>query len=1502
MTSQPGIVDSNTRLNDDENEDSLASHRRSSQHLLRRNSTSRSTILSRSAPLLTPSSSTATTTTNSKADLLFVEESGLSGVRVSSEEVHRRYRDAFNTGVKTPEIYQMEKEADEIDFGFGGTSLNELVENEVDTGGRRRRASVSKVILATTTSAGLRSATPSAQPGLTRAIHTSAVDAAPLPLSSSPITATKQSTAFPASFVDDPPQATLPRHRRHSTASILDVPSSSSAPPPAEKDFLLDAVRNHRRSPRSPIRPSTSHPSDNVKPGSRQSQNSSYVPTPSFRVSQFKFVDAEAEERHRALTKGAFSRSIPEVLRAVRNYEAVESSWSTISHNAAIAALLRVLRPMDSLSPILKLYNDLFTTNGLAPNGLSYELILRAFSTRESGVVQNIQLLERRMKKRMLIAKARGPEWGRYTGDDILTPRERKVYADLKGEDYLTPAIQVYTAMGPETATMDPVAVQKLFESAAARGRVDVALSLFARLDGRRVENRQAKSYDTLMTMYSKFDKDSQTILDIMEAFLEARRLGMRERRNDGSSMRFVGAGKHKYSTEPEYQVMDATEATSYLDFKSSGDVRTWDVAFNALFEVGDSAAAVQLLDKLLEAQRAAEEDGSKLPEGYPKKLTPNTFMTLVSGFIKVDDAASARTWFDQGVASYANVSSKHPIFFGLPMSAGIDAAGPNFEKTEFVELTNHIYRSYTAHFEAYHPIDLNYAPSDITTICDFNLAASYWSPDAAVQSVALDAVLEFVASYRAAAEQGLLSAVLEKADVERPFSTGLLARVVGALAHHQRWEEAKEVYLDLTESTKETIIFESSPAMRKLRDQERESQKLIARSARTWALTLVDPTAAMLGLVPNPTRTNIDGVRAFAAQPNWFVARSPPPSIQIVTSVLFEFKLITDADGLHRRCDLEITLISAFLRDYRAAEWNAKALDLSSDQWFTILDSAAQVALYEREGVALPFEFPGFEPIADAFFGTEMLLDTDREYNYVPLVKALKASGISNQRIVALLCTIDPRINALVESGEFSLSSLFESQPFSTSQSSLPSIDLAPAPSAEFEAITATDISSALDSSESVSLPTPPSTPPTYLSSQASSVVPERSQKLDLELSRKLETLILGEVRDVDKAYKVAFDGAAKGRLAHPEALARLVEALGRDHKVDQARRVYLLAYDALPLLELEQQSLAWVLLEDKMIIALAHGGAMEDVTVHRRRLLEQGSAPSADAYAAMILNMYETTDDAAVALELFEESQRHGVAPNVYLFNTLISKLSRARRAREALTYFELMKQTGVRPTSITYGAIINACCKTGDDVSADYLFKEMVRSPLFRPRVPPYNTMIQFYTSTKPSRDRALDYFDQLVRARVQPTGHTYKLLLDAYGLIGEPDLASVQDVFKKLIVDEAVTVTGAHWASLIQTYGERVGDVAKTLEIFDAIATHPSTIQGKSHQPDAVVYESLLNVFVHHNLPDMVEKYVKQMQERGVRMTAYVANTIINVSFFSPVTLKCHCGSSLYVASY
>ena len=129
--------------------------------------------------------------------------------------------------------------------------------------------------------------------------------------------------------------------------------------------------------------------------------------------------------------------------------------------------------------------------------------------------------------------------------------------------------------------------------------------------------------------------------------------------------------------------------------------------------------------------------------------------------------------------------------------------------------------------------------------------------------------------------------------------------------------------------------------------------------------------------------------------------------------------------------------------------------------------------------------------------------------------------------------------------------------------------------------------------------------------------------------------------------------------------------------------------------------------------------------------------------------------------AMTLFNEAK--GVAKNIYLYNTMISKLAKARKADDALQLFREMKDSGLKPTSVTYGAVIAACCRVGDAESAENLFQEMASQSNFKPRIPPYNTMIQLYTQTKPDRQRALDYYNALLEAHIRPTAHTYKVII-------------------------------------------------------------------------------------------------------------------------------------------
>ncbi|EPQ25798.1 uncharacterized protein PFL1_06665 [Pseudozyma flocculosa PF-1] len=353
-------------------------------------------------------------------------------------------------------------------------------------------------------------------------------------------------------------------------------------------------------------------------------------------------------------------------------------------------------------------------------------------------------------------------------------------------------------------------------------------------------------------------------------------------------------------------------------------------------------------------------------------------------------------------------------------------------------------------------------------------------------------------------------------------------------------------------------------------------------------------------------------------------------------------------------------------------------------------------------------------------------------------------------------------------------------------------------------------------------------------------------------------------------------------GNFAHPEGLAALIGAFGRAGNTERIHELYAMAQHVLHALggDPSWQRNAWFHVEDAMISAFSHAGNVDAATVHRHRIIAAGGAPSASAYAALIATIRDTTDDASIAQELFDESRRFGITPSAYLFNTVISKLSRARKADRALQLFDEMTiNHRIRPTSVTYGAVINACTRIGDEQRAVQLFARMEDDPSFKPRVPPYNTMMQFYVQTLQDREKALVYYNKMVEAGVAPSSHTYKLMLDLYGAIEPVMPDELESTFEQIVQDPSVKVQGTHWASLIICYGSMLGDLDKAVATFESIASHPSTVASGSRLPDAVSFEALLAVFVNRDRPDLVRTHFAKMVGSGIKMTAYIANLLI-----------------------
>ncbi|KIM42753.1 hypothetical protein M413DRAFT_18499 [Hebeloma cylindrosporum] len=410
----------------------------------------------------------------------------------------------------------------------------------------------------------------------------------------------------------------------------------------------------------------------------------------------------------------------------------------------------------------------------------------------------------------------------------------------------------------------------------------------------------------------------------------------------------------------------------------------------------------------------------------------------------------------------------------------------------------------------------------------------------------------------------------------------------------------------------------------------------------------------------------------------------------------------------------------------------------------------------------------------------------------------------------------------------------------------------------------------------EALSPAEPPSVPDTtsHVSMEnlpALTVDPYFSKQIEETLRFHPERVVLD---GRDSAYALFQEGVRRGVAPHIHTVARMIQGYGRSGHLDIVRELYTAAQALIPSYPENKRIEMWAFVEDAMIIALAHAGHIDAAHVHRIRLLDQGATPSSDAYGVLIQNVKDTTDDTLGGLALFHEALERGVQPNLYLYNNIISKLSKARKADYALELFQQMKVSGIKPSSITYGAVIGACARVGDVTSARTLFAEMINSSTFKPRVPPYNTMMQLYTTTKPSRVSVLYYYGEMKKAKVRPSAHTYKLLLDAYGSIEPVQLKEMEATFEELQKDKGVQVTGTHYASLINAYGCVAKNFDKAISVFESMDRSRG-----APPPDAVVFEAVINVLVAHKRTDLLPLYVSKMVEAGVHMTAYIANFLI-----------------------
>ncbi|KAI2641235.1 hypothetical protein GGS21DRAFT_503646 [Xylaria nigripes] len=346
-----------------------------------------------------------------------------------------------------------------------------------------------------------------------------------------------------------------------------------------------------------------------------------------------------------------------------------------------------------------------------------------------------------------------------------------------------------------------------------------------------------------------------------------------------------------------------------------------------------------------------------------------------------------------------------------------------------------------------------------------------------------------------------------------------------------------------------------------------------------------------------------------------------------------------------------------------------------------------------------------------------------------------------------------------------------------------------------------------------------------------------------------------------------------------HPRYItySKLISAAAREGKKNLCHEILSMARADVPLLH--QYSVVrygWSSILDAMVGACLTLGDRKLAEQYHMELLAMGAAPSANTFGLYITTLKESTktfDEASEAVKIFLRAKAEGVEPSSFLYNALIGKLGKARRIDDCLFYFGEMRGLGIKPTSVTYGTIVNALCRVSDETFAEELFDEMEAMPNYKARPAPYNSMMQFFLTTKRDKSRVLAYYERMKAKGIAPTAHTFKLLVDTHATL-EPVNMTAAEAVLDMIRSSGQRPEPVHYASLIHARGCVLHDMEDARKIFDSVMNDPSI------PASACVFQALFEAMVaNHRVAD-TEPILDLMKQRHVELTPYIANTLIH----------------------
>ncbi|CAA7388393.1 unnamed protein product [Spirodela intermedia] len=236
-------------------------------------------------------------------------------------------------------------------------------------------------------------------------------------------------------------------------------------------------------------------------------------------------------------------------------------------------------------------------------------------------------------------------------------------------------------------------------------------------------------------------------------------------------------------------------------------------------------------------------------------------------------------------------------------------------------------------------------------------------------------------------------------------------------------------------------------------------------------------------------------------------------------------------------------------------------------------------------------------------------------------------------------------------------------------------------------------------------------------------------------------------------------------------------------------------------------------------------------------------------------------------LAKEAFDAGLAGGYGHTVYAYSALISAYARSGLSSEALKLFETMKAVGLRPNSVTYNTVIDACGKGGEDLQRmTQIFREMLSNGV-RPDKVTFNSLLAGCSRAGHWED-AREMFDEMLLRGVSRDVFTYNTFIDAVCKCGNMEMAVwlLTEMRVSNVLPNVVT-----YSTLMDGYS-KLDRFEEALRLYDELKSVGIT-------PDRVCFNTLLSIFVKMGRYEDVVRTSEEMDRLGIDRDIVTYNALI-----------------------